>query len=62
MIDLRDVTEPIDPVFSHCHKPMRWAGVSMTWEGQLGSGWEISRARWDCACGATLTAEIRVPS
>lgn len=62
MIDLRDVVEPIDPVFKHCHKPMVWRGVSTTWEGKYGSGWEISKSSWACGCGATVSTEIRVPS
>lgn len=56
VIDLEDL------VIEHCGASMRWTGSTTSWEGQRGSGWELTTARFACRCGASLAATVRVPS
>jgi hypothetical protein len=60
-IDIDTLTGPSAPL-EHCGELMRWDYSRVDFEGQYGSGFEVTLTDWVCKCGATLTVTVRVPS
>jgi hypothetical protein len=55
--------ESLTQDIAHCDTPMRHRGTTTRWEGQYGSGEQITTTRRTCTiCRASLTTITRTPS